>query len=366
MIKMSKLYEVGSVTFSITDDSRKEILGDANGGRKIAIRLYYPVRKECVEGLNKACYVSERKLEAIRKAFHLPKSAMKKNEADYYENVPFEKGVKYPLLLFSHGYNSYIEANTFLCSDIAASGYIVASVGHAYEAVENEYSDGSYDYYDKKINKMMYKQGIAKALFAQSKIMKLKKSLEETDEAFWRFQTEHTPYIMERVEQWKEDMLYALKSIKERYGDYIDFTNGIAASGHSLGGATAYYLCQTCDEVTCGLNIDGGLFGDYRRMVLKKPFYQFSCKENWNVESSVLLRREAPIYTAVFSNMKHIGFTDIKFFMSNTFLVGKMDKDVMYKHLSEGHISFLDKYLKGLDVNISQSSNPDVAIETHI
>lgn len=360
---MDNAYKVGSISFSITDSSRKEVLGDAQGVRKIAVRLYYPVKPELVEGLQKAQYVSERKLEAMRKSFHLPKSALEHNEADYYENVDFADG-KFPLILFSHGYNSFVEGNTYLCSDIAAAGYIVASVGHAYEAIENDYDDGSFDYYDKRINKMMYKKGVIKAIAAQSKILKIKDNVEEADRRFQKFQKEHTPYIIERGEQWRLDMMCALAAVKERFGEHLELSNGVAASGHSLGGAVAYSLCKTCDEITCGLNIDGALFGEYSDLVMKKPFYQISCKENWNVESGVLLRREAVVHTAVFSKMKHIGFTDIKFFANMPMLVGKLPADVMHSHLLKCHLSFLDKYLKRLDTEINQSESPDVVIKT--
>ncbi len=361
---MDSSFKAGSIYFSIIDNNRKEVLGEAKGPRKIAIRLYYPIKQEYTAGRKKAAYVSERKSEAMRKAFHIPKQALKNIEGYYYEGVTCAEGT-FPLLLFSHGYNSFVEGNTILCSDIASKGYIVASVGHAYEAIENDYDDGSYDYYDKKINKMTYKKGILKAITAQSKILKLKVSPEEADIEFQKFQKEHTPFFSERIEQWRLDMLCALDAVKEKFGEHIDFSNGAAASGHSFGGATAYYLCQTCDEIVCGLNIDGALFGDYRNMIMKKPFYQIACKENWNVESGVLLRRKSVVHTAVFSNMKHLGFTDMKFFVPIKTVVGRLSPDVMHSHLLKCHLAFLDKYLKCLNTKINQSEHPDVVIRTY-
>lgn len=357
-------FKVGTVSFSIVDNDRKELLGEAKGARKISIRLYYPAKQDCMESRKKAAYVSERKLEAMRKAFHIPKSARMKNETDCYKDAEFAAGT-FPLLLFSHGYNSFVEANTILCSDIAANGYIVASVGHAYESVENDYDDGSYDYFDRKINKMMYKKGVVKAIIAQSKLLKFKGSVREADEKFLKFQEEHTPFMFERIEQWRLDMLCALAAVKEKFGGHIDLSNGVAASGHSFGGATAYNLCQTCDEIVCGLNIDGALFGDYRNMIMKKPFFQIACKENRNVESGVLLRRKAVVYTAIFSNMKHMGFTDMKFFIPMKMLVGTLSPDVMYSHLLKCHLTFLDKYLKRTNAKINRSEHPDVVIKVH-
>ena len=361
---MKKQYEAGTICFSVVDDSRKELLGDATGNRKIAIRLYYPVDPKETAGKSRAPYAGERKMAAIRQTFHLPKASMK-NETDCYEAVPISTAEKFPLLLFNHGYNSYVEANTRLCTDLAANGFIVASIGHANESVENDYEDGSYDLFDKKINKMMYKQGVFKALRVQMKLMKKKASLEEIDLAFREYCQTHTSYITERIEEWVKDTLFVLEVMKERYSDYIDFSRGVAAGGHSAGGATAYKLCLECDEITCGLNIDGALFGDHKNRILRKPFYQFSCKENWNLESGVLLRKEAPVYTAIFSNMKHLGFIDIKFEAAMKSLTGTLPGEVMHSHLLEGCLFLLNRYLKGEEIPLNESHHADVIIEEH-
>ena len=149
-------YAVGTSCYSVVDTGRKEVLGDCEGDRKIAVRMYYPVAKEDVEGKQRATIFSDEKKAAIMKAYHLRRVSDEMNYADYYEKVPIVQDVKFPLIMFSMGYNSYVESNTYLLCALASSGYIVASVGHAYEAVENDYEDGSYDLYDKKTNKRMY------------------------------------------------------------------------------------------------------------------------------------------------------------------------------------------------------------------
>ncbi len=359
---LNRKYEIGTKIFSFTDDSRNEVLGEGTGKRKITVRLFYPVTMSSIEGAKKAPYVSENKWECLRKMYHMPKSAGVVNEVDIYENVPMIEE-KFPLVLYNHGYSGYIEANTFLCMEIVSRGYIVASIGHSYEGLCTEYDDGSFVPFDKKINKMMYQKGAFRAILAQLKLLKKKGSIEEIYKDFLMFEKEHTPYIVGRLKEWSADTLCALKIVKERFADNIDLTNGVAATGHSMGGALAYYLCQTSNEISCGLNIDGGLFGDYREMTLTKPFFQISCKENWNVESAVLLHRKALVYCAIFDNMKHIGFTDAKFFIPVKMIVGKMDAMKMHNYLTKCHIFFLDKYLKGLDVKKIESDDNEIKID---
>lgn len=339
-------YAVGTECFTVIDNERKEVLGPGEGFRKIAVRMYYPALKESVKGMERADIFTERKLQALQKTYHTKAVPEEMLKADYYENAEHVEEIKFPLVIFNHGYNAYVECNTFLCCELASNGYIVASVGHANEAILNEYEDGTYDLYDKKINKMMYDNVLA-TLISQALLLKKKGTKEEVYQQFDAFQRKHTRYIMERVPEWGTDTMCVVRALKERYGKWIDFSKGIGATGHSLGGATAYYLCQHEEEIVCGINIDGGVFGDYEGMVMTKPFLQICCAENYNVETRSLFGTKAPVECEIFEGMKHIGFTDAKFFVPLKTLVGKMDANEMYERLAGCHLKFLEKYLKG-------------------
>lgn len=352
-------YAVGTECFSITDIGRKDVLSDENEDRKIPVRMYYPVSKADVTGKERATIFSEAKKKTIMKAFHIKNVSDDMNYADYYENVLVADNQKFPLIMFSMGYNSYVESNTFLLCELASHGYIVASVGHAYEAVENDYDDGTHDVFNKKINKMMYTSMLG-AILSQRKLLKKKLSHKDALDAFDVFQNKFTPYIKGRVTEWQKDIVKALESVKERYSENIDFSRGIGASGHSLGGCLAYYLCRYNDEFSCGINIDGGLFGDYEEKRMKKPFCQISCKENINVETRPFIDTDADTYQVVFDDMKHMGFTDAKFYIPIKALSGKLDSDEMYKHLAYTHITFFDKYLKGKDVSLNGISSDKI------
>lgn len=343
-------YAVGTECFTVVDDTRTEVLGPGVGSRKIAVRVYYPTDKEAVKDMERADIFTERKLKALEKAYHInsKKIAPEMLKANYYEGATHVENQKFPLIIYNHGYNAYVECNTFLCCELASNGYIVASVGHAYEAIANEYEDGTYDLYDKKINKMMY-DSVIKTLLSQLRLMKEKGTPEELFEKFDVFQKKHCKYIMDRIPEWAKDTMCAVNELKTRYSKWIDFSNGIGATGHSLGGATAYYLCHYEKEFVCGINIDGGLFGDYEGRIMKKPFLQICCKENYNVETRSLFNTEAPVQCEIFENLKHIGFTDAKFFLPVNMVVGKMDANEMYERLSNLHLKFFEKYLSRHD-----------------
>lgn len=338
-------YAVGTECFTIVDNTRTEVLGPGNGPRKIAVRVYYPTDKLSVAGLEQAYILSDIKANALAKAYHVKVKDQTIRKGDYYENVPHVENQKFPLIIYNHGYNAYVECNTFLCCELASNGYIVASVGHAYEAIANEYDDGTFDLYDKHINKIMY-DSIFKTLLSQRKVLKAKGSPEELYEKFNTFQKKHCQYIMERIPQWAQDTMCAVNALKAKYAEWIDFSAGIGATGHSMGGATAYYLCHHEKDFTCGINIDGGIFGNYEGLIMKKPFLQICCSENYNVVTRSLFNTEAPVHCEIFGNLKHIGFTDAKFFIPFKMVVGKMDSNEMYERLSNQHLTFFDKYLK--------------------
>ena len=346
-------YAVGTSCFSIVDTGRREVLGEGQGDRKIAIRMYYPVEKEAVVGKKYAEIFSEQKKKAIMKTYHIKKVNDDMNIAEYYEDVPIANNKKFPLVMFSMGYYSYVEANTYLLCALASAGYIVASVGHAYEAVENDYEDGSYDLYDTKINKIQI-ENKRKAMAVQKKFLKKALSHEEALNEFEVFQNTYTPYIKGRVIEWKQDIERALEAVKDRYSDYLDQSCGVGMSGHSLGGCLAYYLCRYNDEFSCGINMDGGLFGEYDEKRMKKPFCQISCLEHVNEETRPFVNTDADTYQVVFEDMKHMGFTDAKFYIPIKLLSGKLDSEELFKHLVYCHVTFFDKYLKGVDVDFAE------------
>ena len=342
-------YAVGTCTFTVVDKDRKKVVDEGTEDRKIAVRMYYPVSREAVAGKTYAPLFSDAKKAAVIKAFHIKNINDDLNYAEFYEDVPVADDRKFPLIMFSHGYGSYVESNSFLLCALASCGYIIACVGHAYEAIENDYDDGSTDLLDKRISKVMYTSFIG-ALLAQNKLLKKNKDHRTALEDFDAFQKKYTPFLIVRVGEWKKDIEKALEAVKERWSESIDLSRGVGASGHSLGGCIAYNLCRYNDEFTCGINIDSGLFGEYPEKTMEKPFCQICCKENINVETRTLLDTNADTYLVVFDDMKHLGFTDAKFFIPVKFISGKLPPEEMFRHLVYCHKTFFDKYLKGEDI----------------
>ncbi|MBP5452580.1 MAG: hypothetical protein J6Y16_10130 [Treponema sp.] len=356
-------YAVGTFTYTVKDH-REEVL-PAGGMRSIAARVYYPVLKENVEGLPKAVALSENMIKGFKLSFHFApnfKNNPEGNISECYPNAPRIPGQKFPLVIFNHGYNSYREGNSFLCIELASQGYVVISVAHSLEGLCTEFDDGSVVFSDKKNTKLY--EPLLGGLLAMFKIIKSKGSDEELARKFDDAKNKYCKYMMNRLPEWIKDNEAALEYAKKNLSDLIDFEKGVGVSGHSFGGNTAYALCARNKDFVCGINIDGGLFGDYTNDIQTKPFMQISCEADVNIATRVYLRHTRPAYKVLFRGMKHIGFADCKHQIPMKSTVGKLDADVMHRNLCKCHLEFFDAYLKGLKQEPDLENNEAVTVTT--
>ncbi len=339
-------YAVGTFTYTVKDD-REEVM-PRGGMRSVAARVYYPVSKDSVEECSKPVGLSENMIKGFKMAFKVAPDFKKNpemNVSECYINAPRIPDKKFPLIMFNHGYNSYREGNSFLCIDLASHGYVVISVTHSYEGLCTEFDDGSFVFFDKTITKKMY-EPMLPGILAVLKLTKSRGSNEELAEKFDEAQRKYCRFMMGRLPEWVKDNEAALEYAKKNLSDLIDFEKGVGVSGHSMGGNTAYALCARNSDFTCGINIDGGLFGDYSDDIMTKPFMQLSCKDNEYVVTRVYLRHTKPIYKVFFKDMKHMGFADAKHMIPMKSVVGKLDADTAHELVSKCHLEFFDAFLK--------------------
>ena len=359
-------YAVGTKTFTIYN-TRKETL-DTKGDsmRHVAARLYYPTSKDATGGLKKGKALSRSEAIGVRKAFMMPVNydkmeASGENDSECFVDAPFIAEKKFPLIVFNHGYFSYIEGNSFLLIELASHGYVVLSVGHPYECLGTDYDDGTYTIVDKSLSHKMYHPYWG-GILAAYKLTKFKGTMEEQAEFFEKFQNKYCTFIGARVDEWVTDTNFAVDHAKKEFANILDLTNGIGIAGHSHGGAVAYKFCLTDPQYTCGINIDGGLFGDTNGMTMNKPFMQLSCEDNENVVTKGYLNHTQPAYKVLFHGMKHLGFADIKYAMKPGMTTGKLDADSAHKYTCKSFLEFFDCYLKKAKNKPELTSNDVITV----
>lgn len=365
--KPSGEYAVGTFTYTVKDD-REEILRPGTM-RSISARVYYPVLKEAAAGLKKSRYMSREMFKGLMDSFRIrmdydKKTAAGDNESECFEGAPRIEGKRFPLIIFNHGYKSFREGNSFLCIDLASRGYVVISIGHPLEGMCTEYDDGSFIYGDNKLFKEANKPFIPN-LTAMMKLTKLKGSDEENAAAFDAYQKRFGGFMKERLPEWAKDINAAVKYAKDNLGNMIDFDCGIGLTGHSFGGASAYYLCMNDPQYVCGVNIDGGLFGEYGDRVLNTPFMQITSEANEKLVARGYLHNSCPVYKAVFRDMKHIGFSDMKFAIKFGSMTGKLSAEEMHENLCRCHAEFFDAHLKKIKERPELASNDVVRFKVY-
>ena len=241
-------YAVGTFSFTIKNDREETMYNAIGSKRSIPVKVFYPADKESVKELPKARYMNKATIDAIRKNYFVPLKYEKvesdgTNRSECYENATFIEGERFPLILFNHGYGSFIEAHTYLYIELASHGYIVASLGHPYEGMITELDDGTVYKLAKGMTSKAYSPLIPGTI-ALLQLQKAKGTNEELWERFDATQKKYNGYMIERIPEWKLDTKAALTYLKEHYSGIIDFENGVGVSGHSFGGATAYALCE--------------------------------------------------------------------------------------------------------------------------
>ena len=345
-------YAVGTFTYTVY------------GERNVSARVYYPVLKGSVAGMEKARYMSREMTRAIKATFLVPMNydrmeADGSNRSECFVDAPRIEAARFPLVVFCHGLSSYREGSSFLCIELASHGYVVLATGFQDVGLLTEFDDGTSAAFDRDLSRKMY-DPYFKGVFKLMRLMKEKGSNRELAEKFDQYQKEYCRLLIRKISECEQDVLAAVGHAKENLSDLIDFSAGIAVTGHSLGGVTAYALCLDHPEFTCGINIDGASFGDTAGKILDRPFLLLCCRENECVETRTLIDHRSTVYKAAFRDMKHIGFVDLKFFIPAKAISGRMPADVMHRNECICFLEFLDAYLKKKKTVPSFVSSDDV------
>jgi predicted dienelactone hydrolase len=70
-----------------------------------------------------------------------------KVETNVYRNTQIAEET-FPILIFSHGYNSQANGYYALLSEVVSHGYIVFAINHTYESTGTTFPDGTQKYFN--------------------------------------------------------------------------------------------------------------------------------------------------------------------------------------------------------------------------
>jgi len=276
-----------------------------------------------------------------------------------YPNAPLsDRQAAYPLVIFNHGYLFHEMSNTVLCSDLASHGYIVASVSHPGETAAIRYADGRIGLpYEWVVERYTSGSAMSPDLVAAFEAIH---AVPEDDTAKLiakaRAYYQLSPGLNKRVTVWTEDCMRAADVLAEMnqgtrpslFTGRLRLDIGYAATGHSFGGATAAGLCHDDARCVCGVNIDGGFFGEYYEDDLRKPLLTLANPHLWKMNQAAFWNSSADAFHLAVLDGTHGGFTDFLFTAPEALASGALGtRDPLnYRELvTVAHLRFFETYL---------------------
>ncbi len=242
-------YRVGTVTYDWTDPSRLEgATEDPDDRRRVVVQIWYPA--DAVGKEPRAPYVY--RLDAYRATTDEALIDMIATVAtNSFENAPLSGAEpRYPVLLFSHGWNGSRSFNSTLLEDPASHGYVVVGVDHPYMG-EVAMDDGT-------------------VILAND---------------------DHFASSIDAAEEYAADQLFVIEKLAELdasdplFSGRLDM-NRVATSGHSSGFPAAAWAAAVDRRVAACISFDAGLQKTAAEFGLSQPV--------------LLFRAEAGSYTSLF------------------------------------------------------------------
>jgi len=230
-------YPVGTTTFVLTDNARRELYSGIDEPRKYMLQVWYPAQPgpndQRAPWMQDAGIVAPGIADYLKLPhFFLDHLTLVKTSS-YLNATPLAEDGPYPLLLFSHGWNGFRAQNTYQMQELASYGYIVAAMEHTYGAVVTVFPDGQVAYNNPKA---------------------LPKGAPEA---------EYDAAARKLVNQWSNDLSYALDYLTRlnandpngHFTGMLDLER-VGVFGHSTGGGATIQFCGTDPRCKAGLTLD--------------------------------------------------------------------------------------------------------------
>lgn len=228
-------YQVGTKIFELNDTSRKELFSGKDETRKFMIQVWYPA--DVKDSDEQAPWMENAEIFAPTIATYIKMPSYFLNHLAlvhipaYKNSALAQSDEKFPVILFSHGWNGFNAQNAGQALELASRGYVVIGVQHTYGAVVTVFPDGR---------------------IAPNNPSALPENAEDPN-------YEEKANVL--VSQWAEDMAYVLDqlSASSEAGDFfnqkIDLDR-IGVYGHSTGGGAAIQFCGIDSRCKAVLGMD--------------------------------------------------------------------------------------------------------------
>lgn len=232
---------VGTTTLYLKDASRPDPWVPEAEARELMVTLWYPAR---ASGGRRASYMTAKESELTlrgKKVTGVPYDLLSRTRTNAYQDAkPAGRRAGLPLVVLSPGFTMPRGTLTALAEELAAGGYVVAGVDHAYENYATTFPDGR----------------VAECVACDS----------DSDPGFG------TKVVGVRA----ADVSFVLDRLTGRgakwEGSTLIDASRIAMVGHSIGGASAVAAMLKDPRIRGGIDMDGTTYARIPKRGLSRPF----------------------------------------------------------------------------------------------
>ena len=351
-------YAVGTKDVFLKLDREEVITEDDTDKRKLMIKVWYPSTDS---GGQMDAYIDEGGRQGFAQKYGLPNwtfNYLDKVNTHVYRNATIADE-KFPVLVFSHGYNSKANGYYALLSEVVSHGYVVFAVNHTYESTGSTFPDGSKTYfnyeYSQKIESGTWED--MKPVIAAFKDLSFKERHPVVKKGLRNY------FVRGIVERWAQDITDVVDQL-ENWNNAgflkgtLDLEN-IGVFGHSRGGGAAGEALLTDKRIKAGANVDGIQWGRIVDTSFVNPFLLISAdwpEEKEDLNSHAYINKgQSFFYEARILNTGHSSFMDIPFMIPLEVLsqAGDIEPEMGIEITSKLVTSFFNRHLKNKEVDFT-------------
>ena len=381
--KPSGQYAVGVRTFEIDDASRKGVFqAGPDEPRRLLVRVWYPAGD--IAGRQPAPYFTAAETKSTAQSlgalvgFPPFFTYIRHVQTNSYVDAPLLPGAaNLPVVIYSHGYTSYLNQNTVLMEELASHGYIAYSIQHTYDSSDTAFPNGDVAPMDPNLIQTTVEEigrpSQADALGGDTLDKRIEAML-----AFQEFALKNNSRIAtQSTKVWMADRKFLHDTLQsappESVADIARAGNlaKVGELGMSFGGAIAGEICMHDTRCAVGVNMDGGNFpfsavnadepvpflmlhSDpaylYREMQRPIPATGPRSFNEFSYERIATAGSRPDVYRLSIKDAMHLGISDSSLFVGDTVksvLFGDAPSATMVGAQSDLILGFLDKHLRG-------------------
>lgn len=315
---------VGTRSFSLVDEARDEsYFGAPDELRELYLQVWYPGEIDQALPPPATRTLWAELYREPHETITMLTGYLSGIKTHTYQDIPILTSVTpFPVIVFSHSLGLTAEQNTPLMEHLASHGYVVIGISHPRFAFRVISSRGQAIYPDPdKMNKSFTEGAAFDEEEFNTRAADTSSAAERAEILFDMGKRAVT--MNEQVAIRVADLQLVMNVISDptdappELSMLLEQTDSsrIGLVGMSIGGAAVIDVCKIDTRCQAGVNLDGGIFGQYQRLPLQKSFMSVVSASNQRFGEALLVNSTSDYYEVLVEGANHGDFCDMTFLM---------------------------------------------------